>query len=83
MNRLKREGVTPDYAAVHTRFRCGYRGAAIAKVNKAAEERRVAALAAAIGERQLRREAIRRAMAILFAARVSQAMARESGHRIP
>lgn len=83
MNRPKREGATPDYIGVCTRPRCYFRSAAMEKLRSAQAERAVAALARAVNMPDLRRQAIRRAIAAIYAARVSEQMARESGHFIP
>jgi len=83
MNRAKKEGITPDYIMVLQSPQSLMRAGGFEKIDAAARERVVAAFAAALGEHQLRREAIQRATATIMAARVSNILAREAGHFLP
>lgn len=83
MNRAKKAGVTPDYIFFHTSPQSLLRSGGMEKLEAAARERVVAAIAAAFDEPELRREAIRRAHATIMAARVSNILARDAGYRLP
>lgn len=84
MNQPKRRGVTPDYVSVVRPTRCVLRAVTMDKVCRVArDERRAAVLARGMGEHRLSQQAIQRAFAVLYAARHSQFLAKQAGHRLP